>query len=189
MVYKSSKFSHLSKIKRSSATRPLIYFVENFARGAHDLEKVITKRDIRSLLKRERAHERARKKGRCASTDLRVPHREYRPCENGTKSQRWKQTSRNYECTFAKDRRMKRKGSYEGVTGGRVRGLGGDDEARNQERWASSCRYYSVNANVNTPRDVFRKARISRRLLILVIAGTCTSDALNGLSLREEERG
>lgn len=50
----------------------------------------------------------------------------------------------------------------------------------NRERWASSCRYYSVNANVNTPRDVFRKARISRRLLILVIASTCTSGALNG---------
>lgn len=52
-------------------------------------------------------------------------------------------------------------------------------------RWASSCRYYSVNASVNTPRDVFRKARISRRLLILVIAGTCTSGALNASS-REE---
>lgn len=52
-------------------------------------------------------------------------------------------------------------------------------------RWASSCRYYSVNASVNTPCDVFRKARISRRLLILVIADTRTSDALN-VGLREE---
>lgn len=52
-------------------------------------------------------------------------------------------------------------------------------EGGNRERWASSCRYYSVNASVNTPRDVFRKARISRRLLILVIAGTYTSGALN----------
>lgn len=44
---------------------------------------------------------------------------------------------------------------------------------------ASSRRYYSVNANVNTTADVFRKARISRRLLILVIAATYTPDALN----------
>lgn len=36
-----------------------------------------------------------------------------------------------------------------------------------------------IIASVNTPRDVFRKAWISRRLLILVTAGTCTSDALN----------
>lgn len=64
--------------------------------------------------------------------------------------------------------------------GGRIRGM-----AKGwPERWASSCaRYYNVNASVNTPRDVFRKARISRRLLILVIAGTCTSGALN-VSLR-----
>lgn len=61
-----------------------------------------------------------------------------------------------------------RQGAYKGM----ARGWPG--------RWASSCRYYSVNASVNTPRDVFRKARISRRLLILVIAGTCTSGALNG---------
>lgn len=55
------------------------------------------------------------------------------------------------------------------------------------ERWASSYRYYSVNACVNTPRDVFRKAWISRRLLILVIAGTYTPGALN-VSLRVERK-
>lgn len=42
------------------------------------------------------------------------------------------------------------------------------------------ARYYSVNANVNTAADVFRKARISpARLLILVIGATYTPDALN----------
>lgn len=54
-------------------------------------------------------------------------------------------------------------------------------------RWASSCRYYNVNANVNTPRDVSHKAWISRRLLILVIADTCTGDALS-VGLRVEGR-
>lgn len=66
-----------------------------------------------------------------------------------------------------------------GIRGGGTKGWPG--------RWASSCRYYNVNASVNTPRDVFRKAWISRRLLILVIADTCTWDALN-VGLREEER-
>lgn len=57
------------------------------------------------------------------------------------------------------------------------------------ERWASSCRYYSVNTSVNTSRDVFRKAWISRRLLILVIAGpyTRTSGTLK-VSLKKEAR-
>lgn len=42
--------------------------------------------------------------------------------------------------------------------GGGARGRG--------EGWpASSCRYYNVNASVNTPRDVFRKAWISRTLV------------------------
>lgn len=67
--------------------------------------------------------------------------------------------------------------------GGSTRGWRGGG----RERWASSCRYYSMNASVNTPRDVFRKAWISRRLLILVIADTCTLDALN-VGSKEEGR-
>lgn len=54
-----------------------------------------------------------------------------------------------------------------------------DEEEHGGRRKASSRRYYSVNANVNTAADVFRKAQISRRLLILVIAATYTPDALN----------
>lgn len=40
----------------------------------------------------------------------------------------------------------------------------------------------NVNTSVNTPRDVFHKAWISRCLLILVIVGTCSLDALNVVS-------
>lgn len=56
---------------------------------------------------------------------------------------------------------------------------------------ASSRYYYSVNANVNTAADVFRKARISPRLLILVIAATYTPDALNAREhcAAESQRG
>lgn len=76
---------------------------------------------------------------------------------------------------LAKSQRMKH--VTQGIVGGERRG-GGRKGGHHRA---------SVNASVNMPCDVFREAWISRRLLILVTADTCTLDALN-VGLREERR-
>lgn len=82
------------------------------------------------------------------------------PYRASSESQRWEQTSRNYECTFAKSRRMKHAAQR------RTTGWSGDGGDEGRHHHAA----INVNASVNTPRDVFHKAWISRRLLIFVIA-------------------
>lgn len=135
--------------------------------------------DIRGTLEEAVKSKAARSKGRGTGSEKVVdptyhplvplpPSPAFRGREGCAESQRWKQTSWNYECKFSKGER-------------KVDGPGWWRERMG----ASSRRYYT--ANVNMAADVFRKARISPpRLLILVIGATYTPDALNVRKARQE---